>query len=603
MRFCYIFAIIMCCLLTLPIQAQQSTPPQARSELISIDVRDKPFSDIIEGIREQTNKNIIYDDEIKDVYVTIKLVQLPWLMVLKTIAKRHNCIVEELDLQVIKISKPAVVRMEFSGADIRDVIDQIAGLANKNIIISEAVKGPVNLRLHDVAWRDALDAIVKNSGFVIVEENNILRVVRPEDIETQTETAIFKLRYIRPKSPFVAQMQSNFVITPNIQQIQQGQGPEIGQGSGVQTSNFSLLNALQTVVTANRGKITYDSGTNTLVITDTKPKLDKMAEIIKQLDKEPKQIFIDVKFVQTQNSDVFNFGLGFGDTGIEITHTFPDLLSRLPFTNGDSGFEDVIAFATDAQRDEGIPNDANIEAIQDNNGPINEVGQLDFKNTQFVFKLFKQDVKTKVIQAPKLITLDHHEATIFVGDTISFAKTEFVENDNGNLSVQLVEADDSPVTEGFQLLVVPHVIPDTNKVQLTVVLSNTLLSGQDDNAGIAGFNRFVAGEVEILLPQLTEQVVVTHMILESSQTAIVGGLLQITETENVNKVPFLGDLPMLGYFFKRKDINKQKDDLFIFITPRIVESAQNTQQKLRVDIDDYRKRDEKQFNTIWGGNK
>ncbi|WP_372371313.1 secretin N-terminal domain-containing protein [Candidatus Uabimicrobium sp. HlEnr_7] len=591
MRFCYIFAIIMSSLLTLPIQAQ-SAPPQARSELISIDVRDKPFSDIIEGIREQTNKNIIYDDEIKDVYVTIKLVQLPWLMVLNTIAKRHNCLVEELDLQVIKVSKPAVVRMEFSGADIRDVIDQIAGLANKNIIISEAVKGPVNLRLHDVAWRDALNAIVKNSGYVIVEENNILRVVRPEDIETQTETAIFKLRYIRPKSPFVAQMQTNFLRQENT---------EIGEGTGVQLSNFSLLNALQTVITANKGKITYDSGTNTLVITDTKPKLDKMAEIIKQLDKEPKQIFIDVKFVQTQNSDVFNFGLGFGDTGIEITHTFPDLLSRLPFTNGDSGFEDVIAFATDAQRDEGIPNDANIEALQANGGPINEVGQLDFKNTQFVFKLFKQDVKTKVIQAPKLITLDHHEATIFVGDTISFAKTEFVENDNGNLSVQLVEADDSPVTEGFQLLVVPHVIPDTNKVQLTVVLSNTLLSGQDDNAGIAGFNLFAAGDVEILLPQLTEQVVVTHMILESTQTAIVGGLLQITETENVNKVPFLGDLPMLGYFFKRKDINKQKDDLFIFITPRIVESAQNTQQKLRVDINDYRKRDEQKFNNIWGG--
>jgi type II secretory pathway component HofQ len=258
---------------------------KVRNEFISLDVRDKPFSDIIEGIIEQTGKNIIYDEEIKNILVTIKLIQVPWRKVLDVIAKEYNCLVEDLE-QVIKVSKPPTVTMEFDGADIRDVINQIATIANKNIVISEEIKGNVTLRLQNVPWKEALDAIIKNGGYVLVQEadGRILRVVPPEEIQAQLETEIFTLRFVRPKSPYVAKMTSIYFK-------EQQTKLDAGSKDAIEFSKFSLLTALNTVATPNKGKVTYDEITNTLVIVDTKPKIDKMREIIRQLDIEPKQIF------------------------------------------------------------------------------------------------------------------------------------------------------------------------------------------------------------------------------------------------------------------------------------------------------------------------
>jgi len=581
---------------------------QVREEFISIDVHEKSFADIIEGIREQTGKNIIYDAELQDIKVTIELTQLPWRKVLEVIAKEYKCLVEDIGLGVVKVSKPPTVTMEFDGADIRDVVNQIATIANKNIILSEQVKGTVTLRIQGVPWREALEAIIKNAGFALVEEasGRILRVVSPEEIQAQLETRIFKLRYVRPKSPFIAEMTSEFFTKGgNLAAANQRNRNQ----QQVNFSQFSLLNALNAVTTPNRGRITYDENTNTLVITDVKPKLTRMKEIIKEIDIEPKQIFIDIKFVRTVNTDIFDFGLGFGETGINIIHRFGEMASRLPFTLGEGGFEDYLAAVPEEGANgldqEGFPNDNDLQLALDDqrDGVALTLGSLDFTQTQFVLRVLKQDTRTKVIQAPKIVTLDHHEATIFVGDTIAFAKQELIQNDNGSVSVQLVEADNSPVTVGFQILVVPHVIPGTNKIQITVIPKNDVLSGQDNNANIPGFNRFVSGDQEILLPQLTSQVIVTHMLLESGQTAVVGGLLSVTQAEDVRKVPFLGDLPLVGYFFKDKSINKRKEDLFIFITPRIVQSSEDTEEKLKANLTDYRTSQEKQYSVIWGGEK
>ncbi len=599
MHFRYVLGglFVLASLFLSSIQAQNQGYDQVRVDLISLDVREKPFSEIIEGIREQTRSNIIYDEEVKEISVTIKLIQVHWKKVLEIIARDHNCLVEQLDDNVLKVSKPPTVTMEFDGADIRDVINQIATIANKNIVISEEVQGSVTLRLQNVSWRDALGAIIKNGGYVLVNEadGKILRVVPPSEIQAQLETDIFKLRYIRPKSKYVATMVNQFFKEETANLAEQA-------GEGVQFSSFSLLTALKAVVTPGRGKITYDEGTNTLVITDVKPKLDKMATIIKELDTEPGQVYVDVKFVFTTNQDLFDFGLGFGQGGINITQSFGSLTTRLPFTLGEGGFEDQIAAATEAELEAGLPTDANI--IEQRGGTPDSAatfGQLNMANTQILLKLLKRDVKTKIIQSPKIITLDNHEATIFVGDAISFAKSEIIQNDNGTTSVELVEAENSPARQGFQILLVPHVIPGTNKVQLTVIPANDQLIGNDPE--IPGLNRFESAGSEILLPHLRTQVIVTHMILESGQTAVVGGLLTVNQSETIDKVPFLGDLPFLGYLFKNKNVNKNKEDLYIFITPRIVKSAEDTGARINATQNDYQKREAPEFETIWGGNE
>jgi len=369
-------------------------------------------------------------------------------------------------------------------------------------------------------------------------------------------------------------------------------------GKGVQVSRFSLLSALEAVVTPGKGKINYDDATNTLVITDVKPQIDKMAQIIQELDQEPKQVFLDIKFIRTTNSDIFDFGVDIGDDGVRISQSFGSMATRLPFTLGRGGWEDSIAAVPQSQLDDtGFPNDDDVSnAVTE---PV-KFGTLDFSQTNFTLRLLKKDLKSKVIQAPKIITLDHHEATIFVGRSISFARTEIVQNENGVPSVEIKESENSPAREGFQILVVPHVIPGTNKVQLTVIPSNDQLTG--NTSPIPGFNRFEAGggaNSQIDLPEVTQQVVVTHMILENGQTAVLGGLLKISQTETVRKVPFFGDIPFLGYFFKFKQVNKEKEDLFIFITPRLVQSAEDTTEKIRATVKSKTEQKRAKYEAIW----
>ena len=228
-------------------------------------------------------------------------------------------------------------------------------------------------------------------------------------------------------------------------------------------------------------------------------------------------------------------------------------------------------------------------------------GTLDFRQTNFTLNLLKRDVKSKIIQAPKIITLDHHEATIFVGKSISFAQSEIQQQDNGQTTIELSEAPNSPATQGFQILVIPHIIPDRDKVQVTIILVNNLLTGSTSTA-VPGFNRFESQDAVIDLPETTQQVVLTHMILESGQTAVLGGLVSINQTETVKKVPFLGDIPFLGYLFKSKSVSKEKEDLFIFVTPRIVASAEDTERKMQRQIERQTKKQNKRYDVIWQDN-
>lgn len=577
-----------------PIQAQdEEKTSKVRDELVSFDVREQSFDQLIEGIREQTGKNIIYDEEIKEIFITIKLSNVPWLRALEIIAKEYKCLVEDLG-QVVKVSKPPTVTMEFEGAEIRDIINQIATIANKNIVISEQVKGSISLRLKDVPWQDALEAIIKTRGYVIVKEKDgrILRVVPPEEIEADLETKIFKLRFIRPKSVYIAKMKSDYFTATK-------EDLSAGKTQSVEVSRFSLLNALEAVVSQKRGKITYDDATNTLVITDVKPKIDKMAEIIRELDQEPKQVFIDIKFIRTTNSDIFDFGMGPGtDDGIRISQSFGSMATRLPFTLGRGGWEDAIAAVPkETLEKDGFPSDDLLKEIE---SPVT-FGKMDFSKTEFTLRLMKKDTKTKVIQAPKIITLDHHEATIFVGKSVSYADTKIQNGEAGQSTVEVQEAGKSPAKEGFQVLVVPHVIPGTNKVQLTVIPSNDQLTGS--TSPLIGFNRFQASggtnQITIDLPELTQQAVVTHMILESGQTAVLGGLLKISQRETVRKVPFFGDIPLFGYFFKQKSVSKEKEDMYIFITPRIVQSAEDTQEKIKATLQSKGTKNKSKYQAIW----
>jgi type II secretory pathway component GspD/PulD (secretin) len=191
--------------------------------------------------------------------------------------------------------------------------------------------------------------------------------------------------------------------------------------------------------------------------------------------------------------------------------------------------------------------------------------------TALMWKFLQRDVSTKVVQSPKLLALDNQEATVFVGETIRYARTEAATNQNGGLQFSVEEDPNSPVSVGFQLLVLPHVIPGENKIMLTVIPQRRALSGK--TSPLPGFDRLSVGGQFIDLPRVSSTGLVTHMILQSGQTAVIGGLLEDRDVDGVDKVPFFGDLPILGLMFQGKECTKVREHLLITITPRILRST------------------------------
>lgn len=480
----------------------------------------------------------------------------------------------------------------------------IGKVSGANIIISSQVQGNITVRLTNIPWNAALDSIVKTAGFTTVrEDDKIIRVVDPKQLQAQLETKYFQLKYLRPPPKY-----AGTIKTPYAREAGGAAGAAaVAAPSGMspELAGFTVLNIVRNMLSKDAtgkdvGKLDYDKDTSTLIVTDTKPILDKVSELIKLIDIEPLQVLIDVNFVATQNSDLMTLGTNFAlgsDEGLTFTTqaippaTVPGLgntdLSRVvrPFSSTD---------VTAPPAEGGAGKVTSLPFGLGHERPISE--QLFLTKYDFIssLRVFKKDIFSKVIQRPTLAAVNNQEATIFLGEEIHYAETKAVATQSGGTSFEISEAAKSPVKVGFQLLIIPNIIPDSEKVILTVIPQNETLSGDVSTAGgkIKGFERFqISGlgingsTLTIDLPRIRSATVVTRMLLESGQTTVIGGLIQDDVGKTVTKIPLLGDIPILGYLFKQESTTMVKDHLFIYITPRIIRSARDTRTALDQQIE------------------
>jgi type IV pilus assembly protein PilQ len=555
---------------------------------VTFDVVERPLKDVVAFIQDKTDVNLVISKEAEEIPVTVKLRALPWREALEIVVERAGAQIDEKSSNLIRIEKPPRVTFDFENADVRVVIKAVADIAGANIVVGREVEGTITLTLNDIPWRVALDTIVKTLGYTVVQEDRgILRIVDPANLKEQLETRIFALRFVRPHSPYRAwidtQVSKSSVNAPN-------------DDVATIEKEFNILKAFTQAV-APEGGVTYIKETNSLIATGTTPKLENLEKLVTRLDVEPAQVFVDVKFITTKNNDLLDVGIQPGEKGINAGIGFGSMVHHLPFHLGNGGWEDHLsAFRTGANNNNFGPLPLTTAAS------AFTFGTLDFSGTTFALNILKQDVSSRIVQAPKLIALDNQEATIFVGETIRFAQTTASSNQSGGLTFSIDEAQHSPVQVGFQLLMIPHVIPDRDQVMMTIIPQQRSLSGPDD-----GFRRFVTGtggstgQQEILLPQEQSSTVVTNMKLDNGQTAVIGGLLQDTDTLTVNKVPLLGDLPLVGYLFRDERTDKQKGNLVIFVTPTIVRDSQTMRDLVVNELRERQDRIESELNDIYGG--
>ena len=532
--------------------------------LITLDVEERPLEDVLDHIRDRVGISLITPPGTEGL-VTVQLRNHPWREALDLVAESASCVVEEVGTNVYRIEKPPRVTMAFPGVDIKVVIEAIAKAGNANIIVSERVTGLVTMVINDQPWRDALEAVVKTNGYFVVEENRgILRVVDQDGLSTHRERRMFQLRYLRPKDEFAAKIDTLYA------------SGEVKPAEGDMTKDFPLLAAIQNMV-SEQGRSEYLPAQNAIMVTDTRNVLDDIEKFIERLDIEPMQVYIDVKFVSTSKVNTQEVALGF-DQGMTAQLTGAARTSNLPFNLGPGSLLDNLL--------PGPRNDPNDPLL-----PFSPVspGVLDFSSTSLAVRLLKEDATAEIVQRPSLITLNDHAATIFVGETIRYAQAEASSNQSGGLQLTVTEAPNSPVQTGFQLMVIPHVVPGTNKIKMTVMPEAESLTGTSD-PNLPGFDRFevgagTTGEGVLSLPRIGSQTVVTHMMLENGQTGIVGGLLQRDTLLAETKVPVLGDIPWLGALFRDRVQRDDRRGLMVFVTPWIVRSVEGQNDTIEQTIE------------------
>jgi type IV pilus assembly protein PilQ len=547
---------------------RQDAQPAARASAdrndtrVTLHVKDQPVIDVIKFIAERAGVNIVPAEGI-DEKVTVDLELVPWRLALDIVAEKAGCVVIEKAANVLRVEQPPRVTFEFTGADIRVVVDAIAKVAGASVVLAPNVEGAVYLRINDVPWKTALDTVAKSLGFVVIEEPwNIYRVVHPSSLEAQMETRIFPVKYLRPPSAYAPRIQTEYAQAPTQARGAAGAGAAFDQAE----KSFTLIKSLRSALSP-AGKLDYIDRYNVIVVKDIAPVLSQIEKILQELDVEPPQIFCDVKFVTTQNNDLLNYGFDIGEQGLQVGLTGGAIPSRLPFNLGTGGWNSGIV-ANENGNTPGLSDAQTLAATQ--------FGTLDFTGATFTMTLLARDQTSRIVQAPKLMALDNQAATIFVGRTIRYAQTEATAAQNGGLTYSIREADNSPVQTGFQLYMVPHVIPSTNKIMMTLIPEAEQLVGTDPN--LPGFQVFTSGagtpnEVSIALPQVASETLVTTLLLESGHTAMIGGLISSQDSERINKVPLLGDIPFLDFFFKNTQHTRTSENLIIFITPRILRDS------------------------------
>ena len=405
--------------------------------------------------------------------------------------------------------------LDVEGADIRTVLRAIAEFSGRNIVPGGGVKGTVKVTLRNVAWQDALKAVLRSNGLDYVEDGSVIRVdeaskLNSEKVERESanartlelvplETRIVKLNY----------------------------------------ANATEMGPPLTPALSKRGSVQVEKRTNSLIITDLPANLDAVAKMAMVLDSETPQIEITAKLVDVDAAAL-------RDIGIEWNVGPSDGTAGEFFSSTGPNTPDFLHPGNDNENSLGS---------QQNTGISNSANTLTFgiaKNWGFIeaqLQTLAENRKANIISNPRITTVDNREAKIVVGQKIPL----IVQDVAGNPVSQLQ-------TIGIQLKVTPHLTSD-KKIIMDLHPEVSDLSTQSTVQGGIIINTSEAD---------------TRVMVDDGQTAVIGGLIRTNESTVHRGIPGLMNIPLLGRLFSSTSTVKQNRELIIFVTPRIVSNiAQN----------------------------
>jgi len=451
--------------------------------------------------------------------------------------------------------------LNFQNVEVRAVLQVIADFTGLNIITSDSVSGSLTLRLKDIPWDQALDIIMQTKGLDMRKNGNVVLIAPREELALKEKQQLEAQKDISELEPLVSEsFQLNYIkaqdllnlITTNRQQ-------QFGAGAG-QTATTGGQGSF----ISRRGVAMVDPRSNILFVQDIPSNLDEIRKIIRQIDTAIRQVVIEARIVIASDKFGKQLGVRFGaQTGFRINNkysvgqggslsTAPVVSNGVRETRTQTPYElasgiTYAGYSDNPQLNVNLPvlNAAGSLALT-----LINLGSGNLINLEL--SALESDNRGKVVSSPRVVTGDNQKAHIEQGTEIPYVTPGSA---NNPATVQFKKA-------VLSLAVVPQITPD-NRIIMTVEVRKDSV-GQMVNLG-GGFQ----------VPSIDTRNVTTQISVNNGDTAVIGGIYEETVTNTVDKVPFLGDVPLLGYLFKSTGRTSEKQELLIFLTPRVIKESIN----------------------------
>jgi len=457
--------------------------------------------------------------------------------------------------------------LNFQNIDVRAVLQVIADFTGLNIITSDTVSGTLTLRLKDVPWDQALDIIMQTKGLDMRKNGNVVLIAPREEIALKEKQQLENQIQIGQLEPLVMEsFQLNYMKATDFEKIlSTNRQQQFGLGAG-QTATTGGGGS----IISSRGVAFVDPRTNILFVQDTAARLEEVRRIIRLLDTPVKQVLIEARIVIADDKFSRSLGIRFGQqTGATLGNrryalglggslTTQPVVS-LPCTA--TGCTRETRTQTPFELASGLASAGYSDQPQLNvNLPIaNPAGQLALtlinlgsgNLINLELSALEADNRGKVVSSPRVITADNQKAHIEQGTDIPYI-IQSTTGGNTTATVQFKKA-------VLALDVVPQITPDSRVTMNVEVRKDTV--GQVIQIQGSQY------------PSIDTKNVTTQITVNNGDTAVIGGIYEEAISSDVQKVPFLGDLPGLGYLFKNQSRSSTKTELLIFLTPRVVRDS------------------------------
>jgi len=431
--------------------------------------------------------------------------------------------------------------LNFQDIETRAVLQLLAETSGRNIVVSDTVQGNVTLRMRNVPWDQALDIVMTTKGLDMRQNGNVIIVAPAEEIAARETADLEAKRAITELEPLYSEfLQVNYAKAANLAAL-------ISSTEG----QNSLL--------SERGTVSIDDRTNTLLVQDTAEKLQDIRRLVRTLDIPIRQVLIESRIVIVNDDLSRDLGIRLGLTAYN--------------ENGDDGVTVISGTGTGTDT---MVNSALDNLADPNNGTIFPIQLPDLANRynvnvpianaagRFALAVLESDYlvdleltaleaegRGEIVSTPRVITANQKEARIEQGVEIPYQESA----SSGATTTQFKKA-------VLSLTVTPQITPDNNIIMDLLVSNDTV-------------GDLVASATGGFVPSIDTRAVETQVLVSDGQTVVLGGIYETERRETITKVPVLGDIPGVGNLFKSRQNLSNKAELLIFVTPKILTEGSN----------------------------